>query len=93
MYLKQSLYFQTIEAPVASPGGREQWERPPQTREICKGWGTTHASASSEPRKQEKIQIFVNLKKFLLKVFSSFKIFLITFKIFNKIIEICSNFF
>ena len=50
-------------------GGVGQGERSPQTRKICKGWETVRASASSEPREQQKIKIFVNFFKILLKFF------------------------
>ena len=60
---------------MASPGGG-QGERSPQTRKICKGWKTASASASSEPREQEKFQIFVNFLKILLKFSKTFKFFL-----------------
>ena len=46
-----------------------QGERSPQTRKICKGWETVRASASSEPREQQKIKIFVNFLKILLNFF------------------------
>ena len=47
-------------------------ERPPQNQKILKGWGTAHASTSSEPRKQKKIQIFVNIVLIFIKIFLNF---------------------
>ena len=45
----------------------QQWRRQggtfPPNPENLQGWETASASASSEPREQQKIQIFVNLKK------------------------------
>ena len=66
-------------------GGR-QGERSSQTWKICKGCKTFRASASSEPREQGKIKIFVNFLNNFIKNFSK------TFKIFNIIVKISSNF-
>ena len=49
--------------------GGGQGERSPQTQKICKGWETVRVSASSEPREQQKIKIFVNFFKILLNFF------------------------
>ena len=91
LYIKLSLHVYTIQVSsgVAREGGTG-WTFP-QTRKICKGWGTARASASSEPREQQKYQIFVNFIKILLKFSKIFKLFLKTFKIVNKIVEISSN--
>ena len=48
-------------APVASAKGGTF--PPSKPRKVCKGRGTTHASANSEPLYQDKIQIFVNFLK------------------------------
>ena len=67
---------------MASPG-EGQGERSPQTRKIFKEWGTARASASREPGEQQKIQIFVNFLKILLKFSKAFKFFLKNFQNFQ----------
>ena len=65
---------------------------PPKPPKICKEWGTAYASASSKPRDQEKIKLFL-IFVILLEFSITFKNFLITFKILNKIFKMCPNFF
>ena len=72
-----NLYTIKVSSGVAKGG---QGERSPQTRKICKKWGTARASASSEPREQQKFQIFVNFLKILLKFSKTFKFFLKNFQ-------------
>ena len=79
----------------------QQWRRQgggtggtfPQTRKICKGWGTARASASSMPRVQQKIQIFVTVLKILLKFSKTFKFFLKQLSKLSKFLQIVLQLF
>ena len=90
IYSLIKLYTIQVSSVVAREGG--QGERSPQNLKICKRWGTARASASSKPREQRKIQIFVNFLKILLKFSKTFKFFLKNFKFANKISKFLQSF-
>ena len=55
-------------------GGTGKTFPSPETRKICKGWGTCHTSASNENRMYKNFKKFsLNFSKFLLKNFKNFQ--------------------